>query len=69
MEVGQVGINVPIPVPLNMFSFTGNKNSFLGDLNSYGKAAVWFYTQQKTITARWKEEEVYQLSTAFPTMK
>jgi len=54
-----------------MFSFTGNKDSFRGDLNFYGKAGVLFYTQQKTITARWREEtdERTKLSTAFPVMK
>jgi malonate-semialdehyde dehydrogenase (acetylating)/methylmalonate-semialdehyde dehydrogenase len=54
-----------------MFSFTGNKDSFRGDLNFYGKAGMQFYTQWKTVTARWKEEnaEGYKLTTAFPTMK
>jgi len=71
IEAGQIGINLPIPVPLPMFSFTGNKDSFRGDLNFYGKAGMLFYTQQKTITARWKEdtEEVSKLSTAMPIMK
>ena len=71
VEAGQIGINVPIPVPLPMFSFTGNKASFRGDLNFYGKGAVNFFTQWKTITSRWKEEDAegYQLSTAFPTHK
>jgi malonate-semialdehyde dehydrogenase (acetylating) / methylmalonate-semialdehyde dehydrogenase len=39
-----------------MFSFTGNKNSFLGNNNFYGKGAVSFFTQWKTVTSRWKEE-------------
>jgi malonate-semialdehyde dehydrogenase (acetylating)/methylmalonate-semialdehyde dehydrogenase len=51
--VGQVGINVPIPVPLPMFSFTGWRGSFRGDVHAYGKQAVRFYTETKTITARW----------------
>ncbi len=51
--VGQVGINIPIPVPLPMFSFTGWRGSFRGDLHAYGKQAVRFYTETKTITARW----------------
>ena len=54
IEAGQIGINLPIPVPLPMFSFTGSKKSFHGDLNFYGKNGVRFYTQLKTITARWK---------------
>jgi len=53
IEVGQVGINIPIPVPLPFFSFTGWKNSFYGDQHPYGKQAVRFYTETKTITARW----------------
>jgi malonate-semialdehyde dehydrogenase (acetylating)/methylmalonate-semialdehyde dehydrogenase len=57
VEVGQVGINVPIPVPLPFFSFTGWKNSFYGDLHAYGKQAVRFYTETKTITARWFDDE------------
>ena len=52
IEVGQVGINIPIPVPLPFFSFTGWKNSFYGDHHAYGKQAVRFYTETKTITAR-----------------
>jgi malonate-semialdehyde dehydrogenase (acetylating)/methylmalonate-semialdehyde dehydrogenase len=55
IEVGQVGVNIPIPVPLPFFSFTGWKNSFFGDLHAYGKEAIKFYTQTKTITSRWFE--------------
>jgi malonate-semialdehyde dehydrogenase (acetylating)/methylmalonate-semialdehyde dehydrogenase len=55
IEVGQVGVNIPIPVPLPFFSFTGWKNSFYGDLHAYGKEAIKFYTQTKTITSRWQE--------------
>lgn len=58
IEVGQVGINVPIPVPLPFFSFTGWKNSFYGDLHAYGKQAVRFYSETKTITARWFEDDI-----------
>ncbi len=58
IEVGQVGINIPIPVPLPFFSFTGWKNSFYGDQHAYGKQAVRFYTETKTITARWFDSEV-----------
>ncbi|MEX2326436.1 MAG: CoA-acylating methylmalonate-semialdehyde dehydrogenase [Pseudomonadales bacterium] len=57
IEVGQVGINIPIPVPLPFFSFTGWKNSFYGDQHAYGKQAVRFYTETKTITARWFSSE------------
>lgn len=54
-----------------MFSFTGNKSSMWGTSNFYGKGAVQFFTQWKTITARWKEEtdEAQKMQTHFPTMK
>jgi malonate-semialdehyde dehydrogenase (acetylating)/methylmalonate-semialdehyde dehydrogenase len=58
IEVGQVGINIPIPVPMPFFSFTGWKGSFMGDLHAYGKQAVRFYTETKTVTARWTYDEV-----------
>lgn len=57
VEVGQVGVNIPIPVPLPFFSFTGWKNSFYGDAHAYGKQAFRFYTETKTITQRWFEDE------------
>jgi len=56
IDVGQVGINVPIPVPVPFFSFTGSRGSKLGDLGPYGKQAVQFYTQTKTITSRWFDD-------------
>lgn len=56
INVGQVGINIPIPVPVPFFSFTGSRGSKLGDLGPYGKQAVQFYTQTKTITSRWFED-------------
>jgi malonate-semialdehyde dehydrogenase (acetylating)/methylmalonate-semialdehyde dehydrogenase len=57
IDVGQVGINVPIPVPVPFFSFTGSRGSKLGDLGLYGKQVVQFYTQTKTVTARWFDDE------------
>jgi malonate-semialdehyde dehydrogenase (acetylating)/methylmalonate-semialdehyde dehydrogenase len=56
IDVGQVGINVPIPVPVPYFSFTGSRGSKLGDLGPYGKQVVQFYTQVKTVTARWFDD-------------
>jgi malonate-semialdehyde dehydrogenase (acetylating)/methylmalonate-semialdehyde dehydrogenase len=53
VDVGQIGINIPIPVPVAWFSFTGSRASKLGDLGPNGKQAVHFWTQTKTITARW----------------
>lgn len=58
IDVGQVGINIPIPVPLPFFSFTGSRGSFYGDQHAYGKQAVRFFTQTKTITARWFDDGV-----------
>lgn len=57
IDVGQVGINVPIPVPVPLFSFTGSRGSKLGDLGPYGKQVVLFYTQTKTVTERWLDED------------
>jgi len=52
----QSGINIPIPVPVPYFSFTGSRGSKLGDLGPYGKQVVQFYTQTKTVTARWFDD-------------
>ncbi|NRH28426.1 CoA-acylating methylmalonate-semialdehyde dehydrogenase [Pseudomonas sp. MS19] len=57
IDVGQVGINVPIPVPVPLFSFSGSRASKLGDLGPYGKQVVQFYTQTKTVTQRWFDED------------
>lgn len=61
IDVGMIGINVPIPVPLPFFSFTGHRGSFVGDLHMYGKAGVNFYTQPKTVTAKWAKEDIATL--------
>ncbi|MCL4781179.1 MAG: CoA-acylating methylmalonate-semialdehyde dehydrogenase [Gammaproteobacteria bacterium] len=53
LDVGMVGINVPIPVPAAFFSFGGRRSSFFGDSNVHGVEGVRFYTQIKTITSRW----------------
>lgn len=54
---GMVGVNVGIPVPVGLFPFTGHKDSFFGDLHVLGKDGVRFFTQSKTITSRWFDEE------------
>jgi len=70
IDVGQVGINVPIPVPLPMFSFTGSRGSFRGDVNFYGKQGIQFYTQLKTVTSLWRQEDAAGATpTVMPTMK
>ncbi len=53
VNVGMVGINFPIPVPLSYYTFGGWKRSAFGDLNQYGPDAFRFYTKTKTVTARW----------------
>lgn len=53
IQAGQVGVNIPIPVPLPFFSFSGSRGSHWGDHHPYGKHAVRFYTQTKTVTSRW----------------
>jgi malonate-semialdehyde dehydrogenase (acetylating) / methylmalonate-semialdehyde dehydrogenase len=53
VRAGMVGINIPIPVPLAFHSFGGWKRSIFGDRNAYGPEGVGFYTQLKTVTARW----------------
>ena len=53
VNVGMVGINFPIPVPLSYYSFGGWKRSAFGDLNQYGPDAFRFYTKTKTVTSRW----------------
>jgi len=70
-DVGQVGVNVPIPVPLPMFSFTGSRGSFRGDANFYGKGAIQFYTQIKTVTSQWRAEDATdtQAAVAMPVMQ
>jgi malonate-semialdehyde dehydrogenase (acetylating)/methylmalonate-semialdehyde dehydrogenase len=57
IDIGQVGINIPIPVPVPFFSFTGSRGSKLGDLGPYGKQVVQFYTQTKTVTSRWFDDD------------
>ncbi|KAM9987995.1 hypothetical protein ACTFIZ_003336 [Dictyostelium cf. discoideum] len=58
IDVGQVGINLPIPVPLPFFSFTGSRGSFVGAGHFYGKTGVQFFTQIKTITSNWRDDDI-----------
>lgn len=68
VDTGQVGINIPIPVPLPFFSFTGSRGSIRGDLHAYGKHAVRFYTQTKTITSRWFGKESHGHEKIYTTL-
>ena len=54
---GMVGINVGIPVPVGVFPFSGHKMSFFGDLHCHGKDSVRFFTESKTVTTRWFDED------------
>jgi len=56
VEVGMVGVNVPIPVPMAFFSFGGWRGSLFGDLNVHGMDGVRFYTRLKTLTSRWPDD-------------
>jgi malonate-semialdehyde dehydrogenase (acetylating)/methylmalonate-semialdehyde dehydrogenase len=69
VEVGMVGINVPIPVPVAYHSFGGWKRSGFADLNQYGMDGVRFYTRTKTVTQRWpKGGEAIEQSFVIPTL-
>ncbi|NVK42016.1 MAG: CoA-acylating methylmalonate-semialdehyde dehydrogenase [Oceanospirillaceae bacterium] len=70
IQVGMVGINVPLPVPVAYHSFGGWKRSLFGDLHAYGPDAVRFYTRRKTITQRWPSAGVREgVEFSMPTMK
>ncbi len=70
IEVGMVGINIPIPVPMAFFSFGGWKSSLFGDLHMHGTEGVQFYTRTKVITSRWPLTEGSPgMTLAMPTHK
>jgi malonate-semialdehyde dehydrogenase (acetylating) / methylmalonate-semialdehyde dehydrogenase len=69
VNVGMVGINVPIPVPVAYHTFGGWKRSAFGDTNQHGVEGVKFYTKVKTVTARWPEGMHEDSAFVIPTMK
>ena len=69
VEVGMIGINVPIPVPVAFYSFGGWKRSIIGDYFMHGTEGVNFYTQMKTITSRWPTGIRAGADFVMPTMK
>jgi malonate-semialdehyde dehydrogenase (acetylating) / methylmalonate-semialdehyde dehydrogenase len=69
IQVGMVGINVPIPVPMAWHGFGGWKNSLFGDTHAYGREGVRFYTRQKSIMQRWPESTPKGAEFAMPTAK
>jgi len=66
VQVGMVGINVPIPVPVAYHSFGGWKSSLFGDTHMYGPEGVRFYTRAKAVTARWPDPSSSQIDLGFP---
>ncbi|WP_370335044.1 CoA-acylating methylmalonate-semialdehyde dehydrogenase [Parvularcula marina] len=68
VNVGMVGINVPIPVPVSYHTFGGWKRSAFGDVNQHGPEGVRFWTKIKTVTQRWPEGEIDDQAFVIPTM-
>jgi malonate-semialdehyde dehydrogenase (acetylating)/methylmalonate-semialdehyde dehydrogenase len=67
VEVGMVGINVPIPVPVAYYSFGGWKSSLFGDTHAYGEDGVRFFTRGKAVTQRWLDPSHGGINLGFPT--
>jgi malonate-semialdehyde dehydrogenase (acetylating)/methylmalonate-semialdehyde dehydrogenase len=68
IQVGMVGVNVPIPVPAAFYSFGGWKNSLFGDLHVHGSEGVKFYTRTKAVTTRWPHQETPASGFNMPTL-
>ena len=66
VNVGMVGINVPIPVPVSYYSFGGWKASLFGDLHMYGPEGIQFYTRAKVVTSRWPDPATSTVDLGFP---
>jgi malonate-semialdehyde dehydrogenase (acetylating)/methylmalonate-semialdehyde dehydrogenase len=69
VQVGMVGINVPIPVPMAYYSFGGWKSSLFGDQHVHGKEGVNFYTRGKVVTSRWPDPRHRGVNLGFPENK
>jgi malonate-semialdehyde dehydrogenase (acetylating)/methylmalonate-semialdehyde dehydrogenase len=69
VQVGMVGVNVPIPVPVAFHSFGGWKRSLFGDMHMHGPEGVRFYTRMKTVTSRWPTGIRAGAEYIMPTMK
>jgi malonate-semialdehyde dehydrogenase (acetylating) / methylmalonate-semialdehyde dehydrogenase len=67
IEVGMVGVNVPIPVPMAYYSFGGWKDSLFGDSHVHGAEGVHFYTRGKVVTSRWRDPVARGVDLGFPT--
>ena len=66
VQVGMIGINVPIPVPVAYYSFGGWKNSLFGDSHAYGPEGVHFFTRGKVVTSRWLNPSHGGINLGFP---
>ncbi len=66
VQVGMVGINVPIPVPVSYYSFGGWKSSLFGDTHMYGPEGVNFFTKSKVVTSRWPDPATSRVDLGFP---
>jgi malonate-semialdehyde dehydrogenase (acetylating)/methylmalonate-semialdehyde dehydrogenase len=66
IQVGMIGINVPIPVPVGYYSFGGWKDSLFGDTKAYGPDAIHFFTRQKAVTSRWLDPSHGGINLGFP---
>ncbi|HEX4934366.1 MAG TPA: aldehyde dehydrogenase family protein, partial [Gemmatimonadaceae bacterium] len=69
IQVGMVGINVPIPVPMAWHGFGGWKRSLFGDMHAYGEEGVRFYTRQKSVMQRWPEGGAMGADFIMPTAR
>jgi malonate-semialdehyde dehydrogenase (acetylating) / methylmalonate-semialdehyde dehydrogenase len=67
VEVGMIGVNVPIPVPVAYYSFGGWKSSLFGDTHAHGTDGVHFYTRGKVVTSRWLDPSHSQVNLGFPS--
>jgi malonate-semialdehyde dehydrogenase (acetylating)/methylmalonate-semialdehyde dehydrogenase len=66
IEVGMVGVNVPIPVPVGYYSFGGWKASLFGDTHAYGPEGLHFFTRTKVVTSRWLDPSHGGVNLGFP---
>jgi malonate-semialdehyde dehydrogenase (acetylating)/methylmalonate-semialdehyde dehydrogenase len=66
VEVGMIGVNVPIPVPVSYYSFGGWKDSLFGDSHAYGPEGIHFYTRGKVVTSRWLDPSHGGVNLGFP---
>jgi malonate-semialdehyde dehydrogenase (acetylating)/methylmalonate-semialdehyde dehydrogenase len=66
VQVGMVGVNIPIPVPVAYYSFGGWKASLFGDTHMYGPEGIQFYTRTKVVTAQWPDPSTSTVDLGFP---